>query len=75
MTTMQVGGIKTEWGPSLRPLPDEPMIGFDSMFDGVKVLGLNHDEMLAKAAERVGEFIAQEFEDMVTGTIEAKAVE
>ena len=59
----------------LRPLPDEPMISFDSMFDGVKVPGLNHHEMLATAAALVGEYIAQKFEDAVTGTIEGEVVE
>lgn len=75
VATIQVGKIKTEWVPWLSPLPDEPMIDFNSMFDGVKVPGLNHDEVLAKAAALVGEYIAQKFEDAVTGTIEGEVVE
>ncbi len=59
VATMQVGEIKTEWVP----------------FSRLKVPDLNHDEMLAKAAKSVGEYIAQEFEDVVTGTIEGEVVE
>ena len=75
MTTTQVGEIKTEWVPTLAPLPDEPMIGFDHLFIGLKVPGLTHNEMFARAAKSVGEYIAQEFEDVVTGTIEGEVVE
>ena len=51
------------------------MIRFSHLFDGIKLPGLSHEQMLVKAAESVGEFMAQRFEDVVTGTIEGEVVE